>query len=207
MSAGQSSGIGTAADGLRRDGREQLKPVPWLERTLEAVVGNRLGAAVYRDWVAALGLLGDERVLDVGTGAGACARHLAEAVPAGRVTCLDVDPRWLTIAHKRLARWGDRVEFVQADAAEWSRPRAFDVATAHFVLHDIPASQLTPVLRQIAASLRPGGRLCVREPLTHGMSAEALLSQLREAGFRPVGEVTYAKVPLMGPTIEGTWAL
>lgn len=71
-----------------------------MEVVLEAVVGNRLGAGIYRRWVDALGFTGAEHVLEIGTGSGACARHLAAALPTGRPVCVDLDARWLAIAHR-----------------------------------------------------------------------------------------------------------
>jgi len=179
--------------------------MPWLETTIESVVGNRLGAAIYGRWVAALGLRGDERVLEIGTGAGACARHLAASLPDGELVCLDVDERWLAIARKRLARFEPRVEFVCADACTWSRPHAFNVAVAHFVLHDIAASQRRMALERVAESLCAGGRLHLREPMRHGMSADELRAQLMEVGFEQVGGDVLERVPLMGDTVCAVW--
>lgn len=183
-----------------------MRSLPWLEVQLEALVGNRLGAGVYRRWVEGIGLTGSERVLDIGTGAGACARHLARALPAGRLTCVDIDPRWLGIARRRMAGFGDRVELVEADAVTWSRPGAYHVVTAHFVLHDVDSDKRGQLLVRVRESLKPTGLLCLREPVTHGMTAEELQSQLRVAGLRPAADVVRSKVPLMGATIAGVWA-
>ncbi len=187
------------------NGSVATSKLPWLEVAVEAAVGNGLGAGVYRRWVSGLGLLGTECVLEIGTGGGACARHLAAALPAGRLVCVDIDPRWVAIAHRRLERFRGRVEFVVADASEWSRVGAFDSAVAHFVLHDMTATQRSQTLRRLAESLRHGGRLHLREPVTHGMTAEELLGQLAEAGFRELTAPTTGSVPLMGGTIQGVW--
>ncbi len=189
------------------NGATTRRSLPWPEQSIEALVGNILGAGIYRRWVDGLGLAGDETVLEVGAGGGACSRHLTAVLPEGRLTCLEMDPRWLAVARRRLAGFAERVEFVQADAAEWSRPGQFDVATAHFVLHDIPSPQRLRVLRRIAVSLGLGGCLCLREPLMHGMTAEELRWQLAEAGFELAGDATHCTLPLMGPTIAGVWTL
>jgi len=176
-----------------------------LEVAVEEVVGNRLGAGIYRRWVAGLGLAGDERVVEIGAGGGACARHLAGELPDGTLTCVEIDGRWLEVARRRLRGFGSRVRFVHADAAEFSRPGAFDVAVAHFVLHDMPAAVRARALARIAESLAAGGTLRIREPLAHGMSAEELGRQLREAGFEPLGDERREKVPLMGETLSSSW--
>jgi len=202
MSAGPQAGEGSVRRSVTGSGPARLGR---LEVAVEAVVGNRLGAGVYRRWVAGLGLAGDERVVEIGTGGGACARHLADALPHGTLTCVESDARWLEIARRRLRGFGSRVRFVGADAAEFSCPGAYDVAVAHFVLHDMPVAVRTEALTRIAESLAAGGTLRIREPLSHGMSAAELSCQLRDAGFDPVGDERREKVPLMGETVSSTW--
>jgi ubiquinone/menaquinone biosynthesis C-methylase UbiE len=177
--------------------------LPMTERLAEEVLGNRLGAGVYRDWVASLGLRGDESVLDVGTGAGACARHLADALPDGHLTCLDSDGRWLDVARGRLRTRGN-VEFVEADAARWSRAGAYDAAVLHFVLHDVSANDRPMVVANVASSLRREGRVFLREPVDHGLSAEQMRDLLWHAGFVRLSE-REGTVPLMGPTTSMVW--
>ncbi len=183
-----------------------MRSLPRLEILTEELLGNRLGAGVYQRWVQELGLTGTERVLEVGCGAGACARHIAEALPAGSLTCLDVDARWLAIAHKRLARY-EQTEFTVGDIATWKRAGAFDAIVVHFVLHDIPADKRAASLGNIAASLKPGGRLLLREPTSHGMAIEELLGLLDGARFSPRKPAAYDRLPLMGETFFGEWVL
>lgn len=199
---------GTVERGGRVDGRLGVAThdqLPWLERVVEEVVGNRIGARVYRDWVEGLGLRETDAVLEVGVGAGACARHLAEALPLGRLTCIDIDPRWVEVARRRLDAHRHRIEFVVADAGGWSRHGAFDAAVAHFVLHDMPSIVRGRALRSIAESLAPGGVLHLREPLGHGMGLAELREQLAEAGFRVDGIESFGRLPLMGATVSGRW--
>jgi len=181
--------------------------VYWLERALEAVVGNRLGAGIYRRWVDRLGLTGRERLLEVGTGSGACARHLADALPDGELTCLDIDARWQATARARLAGSRADVEFVAGDVVDFSRPRPYDAAVLHFVLHDIPAERRRLTLASIARCLKPGGLLCIREPVGHGMPEAEMLGLLAETGFQAIGEAVRERIPIMGETVAGSWVL
>ncbi|HYN69754.1 MAG TPA: methyltransferase domain-containing protein [Candidatus Eisenbacteria bacterium] len=105
-----------------------------------------------------LPLEGDETVLDAGCGTGRVTEMLVERLPRGRVVALDASPSMLAEARGRLARFGDRVAFVQADLMQ---PLPLDervdailsTATFHWVLdHDALFSNL-------AAVLRPGGWL------------------------------------------------
>jgi trans-aconitate 2-methyltransferase len=114
----------------------------------------RWGAAVLKR----LQLTGDERVLDAGCGSGRVTELLAERLPRGRVVALDGSPAMLDEARRRLERFGDRIEFVEADLNE---PLPIDepvdailsTATFHWI-HDHEA-----LYRHLAAVLRPDGQL------------------------------------------------
>jgi trans-aconitate 2-methyltransferase len=104
-----------------------------------------------------LPLRGDEHVLDAGCGSGRVTERLAERLPNGHVVALDASPAMLAEAARRLARFGDRVEFVAANLAE---PLPIDpvdailsTATFHWIRdHDA-------LFRNLAAVLRPGGQV------------------------------------------------
>ena len=105
-----------------------------------------------------LPLHGDETVLDAGCGSGRVTELLAGALPAGRVIALDGSAAMLDEARTRLAPFGDRIEFVQADLRR-PLPLAVPVdailSTATF--HWLPDHDA--LFRNLAAVLRPGGRL------------------------------------------------
>jgi trans-aconitate 2-methyltransferase len=150
-----------------------------------------------------LPLEGDERVLDAGCGTGRVTEMLLARLPRGRVVALDASGAMLDEAQKRLARFGDQVEYVQADLA---RPLPIDgqvdavlsTATFHWVLdHDALFANLAAVLRpggwlvaqcggagnvatmlRVAAEVHPGFR---REHRFE--SAEATRDRLTESGF------------------------
>ena len=105
-----------------------------------------------------LHLAGDERVLDAGCGSGRVTEQLLDRFPGISVVALDAAPSMLVEARARLARFGDRVEYVEADLARplpAAPPVDVVVSTAafHWVLdHDL-------LFAHLAAVLRPGGRL------------------------------------------------
>jgi trans-aconitate 2-methyltransferase len=115
---------------------------------------TRWGAEV----LGRLPLEGDETVLDAGCGTGRVTELLLGRLPRGRVVALDFSAAMLVEARKRLAPFGDRVSYVEADLA---RPLPLDgpvdavlsTATFHWVMdHDA-------LFEHLAAVLRPGGWL------------------------------------------------
>jgi trans-aconitate 2-methyltransferase len=105
-----------------------------------------------------LPLAGGERVLDAGCGSGRVTEALAERLPNGRVVALDASPAMLEEARRRLARFGDRVEFVRADLGQLlpiEGPVDAILSTATF--HWVPDHDA--LFRNLAAVIRPGGRL------------------------------------------------
>jgi trans-aconitate 2-methyltransferase len=85
----------------------------WDARTYDRVADpqTRWGRAV----LDRLPLGGDERVLDAGCGTGRVTEQLAERLPEGRVIALDGSPAMIAAARDRLARFGDRIDYVVAD--------------------------------------------------------------------------------------------
>jgi trans-aconitate 2-methyltransferase len=135
----------------------RLGPRDWDATTYDRVADpmTRWGTNV----LARLPLLGDETVLDAGCGSGRVTERLAERLPAGQVIALDGSAAMLAAARERLARFGRRVEYVEADLERRLPVRAASVdavlstATFHWIAgHD-------PLFRNLAAVLRPGGRL------------------------------------------------
>ena len=114
----------------------------------------RWGAEV----LARLPLQGDETVLDAGCGSGRVTEMLLERLPRGRVVALDQAAGMLEEARRRLARFGNRVEFVQADLG---RPlpidREVDAILSTATFHWVPDHDA--LFANLAAVLRPGGWL------------------------------------------------
>jgi trans-aconitate 2-methyltransferase len=133
-------------------------PRDWDAATYDQVSGPQASWG----WVVLdrLPLIGDETVLDAGCGSGRVTELLAERLPRGRVIALDGSPSMVDEARRRLARFGDRVEYVVADLG---RPISLpdgavvdailSTATFHWVLDH------AALFRHLAAVIRPGGRL------------------------------------------------
>jgi trans-aconitate 2-methyltransferase len=131
-------------------------PRDWDARTYDRIADpqTRWGSTV----LDRLPLIGDERVLDAGCGTGRVTELLADRLPNGHVVALDGSPSMVEAARERLARFGDRIEYVVADLAtplpiDGSVDAVLSTATFHWVLdHDA-------LFANLARVTRPGGWL------------------------------------------------
>ena len=179
-----------------------------LQIVAETVALNGLMSGMYRSYVAGMRLRGDERVLELGPGSGALTKHLVPVLKGGgHLTIVDVTPEWIERLRRRYA--GERfVDFVCADLGEAPlQPESYDVAVAHWMLHDVDAKKRPGVVAALAALLRPGGRLFVREPVkeSHGMPAGEVTRLATETGLREVS-VEPGKSKLAGPFVAAVFA-
>jgi ubiquinone/menaquinone biosynthesis C-methylase UbiE len=106
--------------------------------------------------VAAAALTGQERVVDLGCGAGHTAMNLAPR--AATVTAVDVTPEMLAVAeHLAKERGLGNIVFRQADVATLPfADGAFDVAVSRFSAHHF--AEPARALLEAARVLAPGGR-------------------------------------------------
>jgi trans-aconitate 2-methyltransferase len=142
-------------------------------------------AAMGTPVIERLVLEGDERVLDAGCGSGRLTEQLLERLPDGAVVALDGSASMLEQAARRLARFGDRVTFVEADLADPPLPvdgqvdAILSTATFHWVLdHDA-------LFRGLAGVLRPSGQLSFQCGGTG--NAAALIEGARAEGVETSG--------------------
>jgi ubiquinone/menaquinone biosynthesis C-methylase UbiE len=127
---------------------------------------------------------GDERALDVGTGAGALALALAPLVR--EVVGLDPVPELLELARERAA---PNTEFVEGDGTAMPFPAgSFDLTGTHRTLHHVSRSER--VLAELARVTRPGGRMLVVDQLAPDDPAEAAV--LHE--FETVRDASHARL-------------
>ena len=131
-------------------------PRDWDARTYDRVADpmTRWGTVV----LDRLPLAGDERVLDAGCGSGRVTELLAERLPRGRVVALDGSPSMVDAARERLARFGDRIEYVVADlGAPLPIDGQVDAVLSTATFHWVPDHDA--LFANLAAVTRAGGRL------------------------------------------------
>lgn len=134
-----------------------------------------------------------EEVLEVGCGTGYFTRRVADALPASRVTGLDLDEGRLAFA--RAHAGAPNVRFEQGDLAALPYSDGqFDLVFCRFVL--VHLTDPTQALREMARVARPGGRVVAYDMVHDAIwfSPEkpafarllrAVLAVMRERGMEP----------------------
>jgi SAM-dependent methyltransferase len=155
-------------------------PVPW--RALAPLDQFHVGgAAATSDLAARLELAPGTRVLDVGSGLGGPARHLAAEFGCD-VTGIDLNPPFVEIASVLARRTGleTRVRFVAGDATALPfRPARFDLAWTQHVAMNI--ADRAALYAGIRSALRPGGRLALYDVVATGGPLHYPVPWAREA--------------------------
>jgi ubiquinone/menaquinone biosynthesis C-methylase UbiE len=126
---------------------------------------------------------GDERVLDVGTGAGLLLIGAAKKLTTGKATGVDVwskvdlsgndMPR--TLRNAELEGVKEKVEVLDGDATNMKfADNTFDVVVSNLCLHNIPTrAGRDKACREIARVLKPGGVTVIADFIrTHQYQAE-----------------------------------
>jgi trans-aconitate 2-methyltransferase len=177
----------------------------WDAKTYDRVADpqTRWGTSV----VGWLELTGDERVLDAGCGSGRVTELLLERLPRGAVVALDRSREMLAQAKERLARFGDRVSFAEADLAtplpvDGLVDAVLSTATFHWV-RDQDA-----LFANLAAVMRSGAQLAAQ--CGGAGNVETVMAALRRLG-RPsdvvfaTPEETRRRLQRSGFTEIATW--
>ena len=122
------------------------------------------GARTTEDLCARLGpsLRPGVRVLDVGSGIGGAAFHLAKTYGA-KVTGIDLAEEMVAVAHERAKEYGidDSVKFILGDVLEEKFAEPFDIIWSRDAFMHIPdKARLFSRLRELSS---PGGRLVITD--------------------------------------------
>jgi ubiquinone/menaquinone biosynthesis C-methylase UbiE len=136
----------------------------WLTPWYDAVawlVGDR---ALKTRLVERAAIDGPLDVLDLGCGTGTLALLVKRIRPAARVTGLDVDPRILAIARRKVAAAGTEVTLCEGSATDPPfADGSFDRVLTTLVLHHLDTPAKRAALAAARRLLRPGGELHVAD--------------------------------------------
>ncbi len=116
-----------------------------------------------------------ERLLDVGGGHGAFLRHIGEAWPHLKLGLFDLPE----VAQTGAARLGEAVGAARVTAHPGnffsdSIPSGYDMVSLIRILHDHDDAPAQALLASIRASLAPGARLLIAEPMARIPGAEPM---------------------------------
>lgn len=101
------------------------------------------------------GSLAGQRALEIGCGRGV-GMEILLSLGAKHDTGFDLDPRMVSLAAQRLAKYGDQVRVFVGDAEAIDAPNdSFDAVVDYGVIHHIPHWQQT--LKEFVRVLKPGG--------------------------------------------------
>ena len=145
---------------------------PRLQRRIQRYGWDRAVAAYEAGWrdqlepaqsrmLDMVALQPGERVLDVATGTGIVARHVAPGVgPTGQVTGLDLNPDMLAVARAAAEREGVAVEWREGQAEKLPFPAgSFDLVLCQFALMFF--ANRHAALAEMHRVLAPAGRLAL----------------------------------------------
>lgn len=165
----------------------------WLTPFYDAVAWLLGERAIKRRLIEQAAITPGHDVLDLGSGTGTLVLLVKELCPDARVSGVDIDPRILAIARRKVAAAGVDVRLVEGSATEPPfPPGSFDRVLTTLVLHHLTTPQKREALAAARRLLRPGGQLHVAD---WGKPQNALM-RLAALGFQMFdgGETTAANL-------------
>ena len=120
-----------------------------------------------------------ETVLEIGFGTGCALVKMAEEVgQTGKVYGIDITPRMVELAKKRLGRraHSSRVELTEGDSRDMSYPNnLFDAVYMSSVLELFDTPEIPKVLREVKRVVKPEGRIVVSSIPKEGFEKSRVL--------------------------------
>jgi SAM-dependent methyltransferase len=150
---------------LRKQGVDPSKLRPFEETEKYIAFLERPDRAIWQkpdDVVAALGLAGNETVLDLGAGSGYFTFRLAKALPRGKVIAADTEPEMLVhIHHKAMSEGVQNIEPLLVKPENPEVPKGADWVFVCDVLHHVPDRPAW--LGILSSEMKAGARLALIE--------------------------------------------
>ena len=153
--------------------------------------------------VAALGLSGNETVVDVGAGSGYFSFRLARVLPRGTVVATDIQPEMVRhMPHKAMSEGVQNLRAVLGEAEDPGVPPTADLVFVCDVLHHVPNQPVW--LGKLASQMKTGARLALVEfkegKLPQGPPERLKLSRAKQLELaKNAGLVLEAEKPKLLP--------
>lgn len=125
------------------------------------------------DLLARIPIEAPRRIYDLGCGAGAATRLLAERWPQAAVTGVDSSPDMLAAARRQSP---GAIRWLDADVGAWQPEATAELIFSNAALHwldDHPR-----LFRRLLAALPTGGTLAVQMPRNHGAATHTAIAEL-----------------------------
>jgi SAM-dependent methyltransferase len=137
----------------------------WLTGLYDRVVGLTLPEQRFkRALIAQAGIRAGHHVLDFGSGTATLSLMAKMQVPQAHIAGIDIDPRVLAIARRKVAAAGVPIDLDSYDGASLSYPdHHFDRVISSLVFHHLTPQQKDRALREIRRVLKPGGELHIAD--------------------------------------------
>ena len=189
----------------RADTPEHTLVCPWW---LLPTFDNPLRRLIHNPYRMLGGLVhSGQTVVDLGCGMGYFSIPLARMVgPQGKVICVDVQQQMLDGLRRRAARAGvlSQITLHRCEPTQLGLAEPADFVLAFWMLHEVPDQ--TAFLAEIAAHLKPKGRLLIVEPRVHvrGAAFHMSVEIARNVGFAPMAgpAVAMSRAVLLAPFVK-----
>ncbi|SDJ10071.1 Methyltransferase domain-containing protein [Lentzea albidocapillata subsp. violacea] len=155
-------------------------------------------AGVHDEMVAAAGLRGGQRVLDVGCGTGNLLRTTGKRHRDVELFGVDPDLKMLARAERKLRRAGLRARLDKGFAQELAFPDAsFDAVFSSLMLHHLDTASKDEMLAEVRRVLRPGGVLVLADAVfhDHGPTKDHLRDNVGDAVPKRIAEAGFTTEP------------
>lgn len=119
-----------------------------------------------------------DRVLHAGCGSVSFNEDLARA--CDHVVCVDISPRMVDLARRRLQRAGllEEVELVCTDILQYRPDHMFDVVFANFFFNTFRWDDCQRVLKYLTGLVTPGGLFCIADEVEPNVTVVAAPQRL-----------------------------
>ena len=129
------------------------------------------------------------KILDIGSGYGALTFYLLSQFPNAQAVCHDGSAEMLALGRERLAKFKDRVKFIQSDLSEpgWSKKLEgpFDAVVSSIAIHNVREhATIRSIYGETFELLNPGGWFLNLDRMRPSVNEQ--LDWLRQAGYQQV---------------------